>query len=171
MFKRIRYQSIKPKSTVVGLKGKVSNRLPLVRIAVLICQRDLIWCVVCAEEDDQRELETSANENLMVSTSLSSINLKEALPTTEILVDWKKRIALVDSGCSQSLVTRSVYSPRSRQELNIMTENSEIIYGHGVGNIILAVNNLNHIRADVLTIRLWYVPWDGYHQNTRWSQH
>ena len=87
-----------------------------------------------------------------VSASLSSINLREELPTIEAWIDEKKRIALLDSECSLSLVIGFVCSPWSRHELNIMTANGEIIHGRGVGTIMVAVNNLNPIRADVLVM-------------------
>ena len=42
------------------------RRLPLVRMAVLVGQRDHAWCVVWAEEDRQSEPKTSTNVNLIV---------------------------------------------------------------------------------------------------------
>ena len=35
-------------------------------LAVLVSQRDHVWCVVCAEEDGQCESEIFINENLIV---------------------------------------------------------------------------------------------------------
>ena len=95
-----------------------------------------------------------------ISTSLFSINLKESPPTIEAWIDRKKYIAQVGSGCSWSLVTGLVWSPRSHQELNIMTTNDEIIHSHGIGTIMLAINNLNPIRADVLVVDRWLLSFD-----------
>ena len=65
----------------------------------------------------------------------------------EAIVNGKKHIALVDSGCSQTLMTRSVCNPLSRQKLDIQTVNSD-----GVSTIMLAVDNVRSMKADVLVI-------------------
>ena len=53
-------------SLVARAKGKVNHRLLLVRMAVLISERDHVWGVVCAKEDGQRKHRTSTNKNLVV---------------------------------------------------------------------------------------------------------
>ena len=78
-----------------------------------------------------REAETGGD----VSATLSSIKLKEALPVIKAVVNGKKRIALVDSGCSQSFMTRSVCNPPSRQISDILTVKGEILHDDGVETI------------------------------------
>ena len=60
------YGIIRSAGSLAGAKGKVNHQLLFVRIAILIDQRDHIWCVVCAEEDGQHELGRSDNENLII---------------------------------------------------------------------------------------------------------
>ena len=37
--------------SVLGANGRVNHWLSLVGMAVLVSQRDHVWCVICAEED------------------------------------------------------------------------------------------------------------------------
>ena len=83
-----------------------------------------------------------------------------SLHKTEAWINGKKGIALVDSGFSQSLVTGLVCSPLSHKELNIMTTNDEIIHSYGIATIMLAVDNLNPIRTDVLVVNSQLLGFD-----------
>ena len=51
---------------MAGAKGRVNHRLLLVRMAILISQRDHVWGVICAEEDGHYKPGMSANKNLIV---------------------------------------------------------------------------------------------------------
>ena len=52
--------------TMAGAKGRVNHQQPLVRMTILIGQRDHIWCVVCAEEDGLHKPGMSTNEKLII---------------------------------------------------------------------------------------------------------
>lgn len=52
-------------------------------------------------------------------------------------------------GC---LVTGSVRSPWSQQKLDIMTADSEILHCQGIGTIMLVIDNVNSMKADVLVL-------------------
>ena len=70
----------------------------------------------------------------------------------EAVVTGKKYTALVDSGCSWLLVTRSVCNPLSRQTSDILTVKSEILHSDGIGTITLAVYNVSPVKSDVLVV-------------------
>ena len=62
---------------VMGMK--VNHWLLLVRMAVLIGQRDHTSCVVGAEEDGQHKIGMSTNENLSVVVAECSQNFTHAI--------------------------------------------------------------------------------------------
>ena len=68
------------------------------------------------------------------------------------VVNGKKCMALVDSGCSRSLVTGSVCDPWSRQASDVLTVDGEILRSNGVGTITLAVDNVSPVKVDVLVV-------------------
>ena len=70
----------------------------------------------------------------------------------EAVVNGKKCMALVDSGCSRSLVTGLVCNPWSWQALDVLTVNGKTLCSNGIGTIMLAVNNISLIKSDVLDV-------------------
>ena len=70
----------------------------------------------------------------------------------EVVVNGKRRMALVDSGCSRSLVTESVCNPWSGQASDVLTGDGKILRSNGIGTITLAVDNVSPVKADVLVI-------------------
>ena len=87
-----------------------------------------------------------------VSATLSPFKLKEVLPIIEAVVNGKKCMALVDSGCSRSLVTGSVYNPWSWQASDVLTDDGKTLRGNGIGTIMLTVDNVSPMKADVLVV-------------------
>ena len=116
-------------------------------------ERSTTHCYLCNKTEQSCEKLSGETEmEVDVSTTLSPIKLKEVLPVIEAVVDGKKRIALVDSGCSRFLVTRSVCNPSSWQISDILTVKGEILHSGGVGTIMLAVDNVSPVKADVLVV-------------------
>ena len=70
----------------------------------------------------------------------------------EAVVNGKKHMTLVDSGCFQSLVTRSVCNPWSQQALDILTVDGKTLRGNGIGTITLAVDIVSPVKTDVLVV-------------------
>ena len=61
-------------------------------------------------------------------------------------------MALVDSGCSQSLMTESVCNPWSQQASDVLTVDGKTLRGNGIRTITLAVDNVSLVKADVLVV-------------------
>ena len=74
------------------------------------------------------------------------------LPLIEAVVNGKKCVALVDSGCSWSLVTGLVCNLWSRQALYVLTVDSKTLCGNGIGTVTLTVDNVSPVKADVLVV-------------------
>lgn len=68
-------------------------------------------------------------------------------------------MALVDSGCCWSLVSVSVCSPWSQLKMNILTAEDKVLYGCGVGTIMLAIDDMDPVKADVLVMTVSW--WDS----------
>ena len=109
-------------------------------------------CMQCNSIRNWRERSTIRCYLSNKTGHLSPFKLKEVLPVIEDFVNGKKHIALMDSGCSQSLVTRLVCNWLSRQTLDILTVNSEIPHSDCIGTIMLAVDKIRPIKADVLVM-------------------
>ena len=75
----------------------------------------------------------------------------------EVVVNGKKRMELVDSGYSRSLVTRSVCNSWSRHALDVLTLDGKTLHSNYIGTITLAVGNVSPVKADVLVVdsSLW----------------
>ena len=59
-------------------------------------------------------------------------------------------MALVDSGCSRSLVTESVCNPWSGQASDVLTVNGKILHSNGIRTISLAADNVSPVKANAL---------------------
>ena len=70
----------------------------------------------------------------------------------EVMVNGKRRMALVDSGCSRSLVTESVCNHWSGQASNVLTVDGKTLRSNGIGTIMLAADNVSPVKADVLVV-------------------
>ena len=70
----------------------------------------------------------------------------------EAVVNDKRHMALVDSGCSRSLVTESVYNPWSRQASDVLAVDGKTLRSTGIGTITLAVDNVSPVKADGLVV-------------------
>ena len=62
-------------------------------------------------------------------------------------------MALVDSGYSQSLVIESVCNPWSWQALDFLTVDGKPLCGNSIGTIMLAVDSISPVKADVLSMK------------------
>ena len=87
-----------------------------------------------------------------VSATLFPFKLKEALPVIEVVVNSKKRMALVDSRCSRSLVTESVCNPWSGQASYVLTVDGKTLRSNSIRTITLAADNVSPVKADVLLV-------------------
>ena len=88
----------------------------------------------------------------MRGATLSPFKLKDVLLMIEAVVNGKRRMALVDSGCSWSLVTELVCNPWSQQASDVLTVDGKTLRSNGVGTITLAVYNIRLVKADVLIV-------------------
>ena len=70
----------------------------------------------------------------------------------EVMVNSKKYMALVDSGCSRSLVTELVCKPWSGQASDVLTVDGKTLRSNGIGTITLAADNVSLVKADVLAV-------------------
>ena len=61
-------------------------------------------------------------------------------------------IALVDSGCSSSVVSGLLCQPEIWKSTAIMTAGRKCLLRHGVGSITLTVTNRNHLKTNVLEV-------------------
>ena len=87
------------------------------------------------------------------SATLSSFKSKEVLPAIEPVVNGKKQMTLMDSGCSQSLMIELVCNSWSLQASDVLTVDGKTLPGNGVGTIMLAVDNISPVKADVLVVK------------------
>ena len=70
----------------------------------------------------------------------------------EAVVNGKKCMALVDSGCSQSFMTGSECNSWSWQASDVLTVDGKTLRSNGIGTITLAVDNVSPVKADVLVV-------------------
>ena len=75
------------------------------------------------------------------------------LPAIEPVVNGKKQMILMDSGCSQSLMIELVCNSWSLQASDVLTVDGKTLPGDGVGTIMLAVDNISPVKADVLVVK------------------
>ena len=70
----------------------------------------------------------------------------------EAVVNGKKCMVLVDSGCFWSLTTGSVCNPWRWQASDVLTVDGMTLRSNVIGTILLAVNNINPVKAVVLVV-------------------
>ena len=70
----------------------------------------------------------------------------------EVVVNGKRRMAQVDSGCSRSLVTESVCNHWSGQASDVLTVDGKTFRSNGIGTITLTADNVSPVKADVLVV-------------------
>ena len=81
------------------------------------------------------------------STTLSPHKLEEVLPVMKVKVNRMDRIALVDSGCSSSVVSGMLCRPEVWKNTVILTAGRKCLLSHGVGSITLTVTNRNPLKT------------------------
>ena len=86
------------------------------------------------------------------STTLSPHKLEEVLPVMKVKVNGMDWIALVDSGCSSSVVSGMLCQPKVWKSTAILTASRKCLLSHGVGSITLSVTNRNPIKTNVLVV-------------------
>ena len=86
------------------------------------------------------------------STTLSPRKLDKVLPVIKVNINGQNRIALVDSGCSSSVVSGLLCQPRMRKGTAIQTAGGKCLLSYGVGSIILIVADRNPLKTDVLVV-------------------
>ena len=79
-------------------------------------------------------------------TTLSPHKLEEVLPVMKVKVNGMDRIALVDSGCSSSVVSGMLCRPEVWKSTAILTTSRKCLLSHGVGSITLTMTNRNPLR-------------------------
>ena len=87
-----------------------------------------------------------------INATLSPFKLKEAFPVIKVVVNGKRRMALVDSGCSRSLVTELVCNPWNGQASDVLTVDGKTLRSNGIETITLAADNVSSVKADVLVV-------------------
>ena len=85
-------------------------------------------------------------------TTLSPHKLEEVLPVMKMKVNGRDRIALVDSGCSSSVVSGMLCQPEVWKSTAILTAGRKCLLSHGVGSITLTVTNRNPLKTNVLVV-------------------
>ena len=128
---------------VSGYQGRASGRC------------SATWADLAYSEHSQKSLEWCHLFQMRgreVSAALSPFKLKEAPPVIEAVVNGKKRMALVDSGCSRSLVTESVCNSWSGQASDVLTVDGKTLRSNGIGTITLEADNVSPVKADVLVV-------------------
>ena len=85
-------------------------------------------------------------------TTLSPHKLEEVLPVMKVKVNGMDRIALVDSGCSSSVVSGMLCRPEVWKSTAILTASRKCLLSHGVGSITLTVTNRNPLKTNVLVV-------------------
>ena len=84
-------------------------------------------------------------------TTLSPHKL-EVLPVMKVKVNGMDQIALVDSGCSSSVVSGMLCQPEVWKSTAILTASRKCLLSHGVGSITLTVTNRNPLKTKVLVV-------------------
>ena len=85
-------------------------------------------------------------------TTLSPHKLEEVLPVMKVKINGIDRIALVDSGCSSSVVSWMLCEPEVWKSTTILTAGRKCLLSHGVGSITLTVTNRNPLKTNVLVV-------------------
>ena len=85
-------------------------------------------------------------------TTLSQLKLEEVLPVMKVKVNGMDRIALVDSGCSSSVVSGMLCRPEVWKSTAILTASRKCFLSHGVSSVILTVTNRNPLKTNVLVV-------------------
>ena len=84
-------------------------------------------------------------------TTLSPHKL-EMLPVMKVKVNGMDRIALVDSGCSSSVVSGMLCRPEVWKSTAILTAGRKCLLSHCVGSITLTVTKRNPLKTNVLVV-------------------
>ena len=86
-------------------------------------------------------------------TTLSPYKQKEVvLPVMKVKVNGMDRLALVDSGCSSSVVSGMLCQPEIWKSTAILTAGRKCILSRGVDSITLTVTNRNPLKMNVLVV-------------------
>ena len=87
-----------------------------------------------------------------VGTTLSPHKLEEVLPVMKVKVNGIDWIALVDSGCSSSVVSRMLCRPEVQKRAAILTAGRKCLLNRGIGSITLTVTNRNPLKTNMLVV-------------------
>ena len=85
-------------------------------------------------------------------TTLSPHKLGEVFPVMKVKVNGMDRIALVDSGCSSSVVSGMLCRPEVWKSTAILTAGRKCLLSHDVGSITLTVTKRNPLKTNVLVV-------------------
>ena len=91
------------------------------------------------------------------STTLSPHKLEEVLPVMKVKINGMDWIALVDSGCSSSIVSGMLCRPEVWKS---MTPGKQCLLSHGVGSVTLTVTNRNPLKPNVLVVNSKQLEFD-----------
>ena len=84
--------------------------------------------------------------------TLSPHKLEEVLPVMKVKINGMDWIALVDSGCSSSVVSGMLCRPEVQKSTAILTAGRKYLLSHGVGSITLTVTNRNPLKTNMLVV-------------------
>lgn len=88
-----------------------------------------------------------------VSASLLPEQVKtRKLPTVQVFVDGVECTALVDSGCSQTLVSKTVCRCWKQEEVGVLTADGKTLKCRGYGKIKLGVEQIQPMTVEVLVV-------------------
>lgn len=88
-----------------------------------------------------------------ISTSLLPEQVKTwKLPTVQVFVNGVECTALVDLGCSQTLVSKAVCRCWRQEEVGVLTADGRTLKCHGYGKIKLGVEQIQPVNVEVLVV-------------------
>ncbi|XP_043204508.1 uncharacterized protein LOC122371842 [Amphibalanus amphitrite] len=88
-----------------------------------------------------------------VSASLLSARIPGALPTRTVNISGRHGLALIDSGCSKSIVCESFCRKWTARQTNVKTVSGEAYRCDGVGPIELSLGEERSVTIDALVVK------------------
>ena len=108
--------------------------------------------MVCNKKRKLVFIKRKWNHVVFSRATILSFHPVEVLPVMKVKVNGMDWIALVDSGCSSSIVSGMLCRPKVWKRTAILTAGRKCLLSHGVGSIILTVTNRNPLKTNVLVV-------------------
>ena len=87
-------------------------------------------------------------------TTLFPHKLGEVLPVMKVKVNGMDQLALVDSGCSSSIVSGMLCQPEVWKSTTILTASRKCLLSNGVGSITLTMTNRSPLKMNMLVVNI-----------------